>query len=461
MIYYIAMENLVYYQAPYQRTLDAVVTKVGEPNAHALKALGKTAGAGSVRAVQFDKTIFYPEGGGQPGDCGTLIIEEDSRSGESEPDRNLAGSCFRILDTQKLHNNVDHKDSRAVGGEDNEDSEGGLGIVPVHLVECADGDLVPGMHVKLVLDWEHRYSFMQYHTAQHLLSGLMFRHFQLGTVAVHLGQEDLTIEIPEGEVSDASMRELEDLANDAILKGLETSSCFMTHGEAEKLGLRRSIKVSTAVRIVRIGDIDSIACGGLHVGNTSECRIVLYQGQEKIRGNVRTIWKAAGPAMEQVHQDRRTVKELCALQSAQPEELTGISVNLQKSLAEERQARAKMATMLASAVLEQRIDSETGISAFVMDTPYLELKNFGEAAEAYGDLALAVLKKDEGKLLWLVVLKGKYGAVPFSEVKSKLLGALGARGGGKPPMYQGMATETSEAARSAFLDGFRSLVVNV
>jgi alanyl-tRNA synthetase len=440
MLYIESMENLFYYTDPYCREIDAKVADVQditEQQAHQLSvSLGKV--PHDVCAVLFSTTIFYPEGGGQPGDRGTVTI---------------GGHSFEIIDTHKKHNNVIHKGQEA---GDERDSDGGLGIVPVHFVACSKNLIHAGDEAHLVLDWDHRYAFMQLHTAQHLLSGLMFSKLGIGTVSVHLGVDNLTVEVSEPEINESDMLLIEDAANDAVLSGLNVSCSFLSHSEAEALHMRRSIKVDTDVRVVRIADLDAIACGGMHVKCTSECRIVLYQGQEKIRGNIRTIWKAGTAAMDQIHADHDIVRRLCALQSARPEELFGISDALQKSLVQERAEKSRLSLMLAKSLIDARIAGKASSCAFVLDSE-MDLKSFASAAEGYDNLALAAVKKDSGKILWLVVLKGRYDKIQFSEVRSRLLGPLGAKGGGRSPLFQGMAAECTDESIAEFLRGFEAM----
>ena len=180
--------NKNYYTEPYRRSLTCTVTGVN----HTDKAT----------EVVTDSTIFYPESGGQPGDRGTL-------------------GPYRVLDTRK------GDDGRSV------------------LILPPSTPVKEGENLELVLDWDHRYFFMVMHAAQHLLSGLLYYMFGIGTVAVHQGEDYLTIETDKEQIPQQTVDELVLAANARIRENHRILYHEMSHSDAEALGLRRSIKVDT------------------------------------------------------------------------------------------------------------------------------------------------------------------------------------------------------------------------
>jgi alanyl-tRNA synthetase len=197
-----------------------------------------------------DRTICYPEGGGQPGDRGWI-------------------GPATVLDTV-------------------EDAEG-------RILHYVDGffTLEEGKEALMRLNWEHRFEYMQQHTAQHLISGILHSLKMIGTVSVHLGHDCLSIETDRFEIAPEDLIAVEDQVNEIIRQNASVSYEELPLAEAQALGLRRAIKVEGLVRLVRIGDFDIIACGGLHVQCTAQIKQVLYKGSEMIRGHVRTHWYAA------------------------------------------------------------------------------------------------------------------------------------------------------------------------
>lgn len=405
----------VYYQRPYLKELEAHVI--------AAQPFGKP--SQNLFAVQLDRTICYPEGGGQPGDRGTLS--------------SASGSC-RIVDTRK--------------GDDDS---------ILHVVE---GPLLfsIGDGVALSLDWRHRYEYMQQHTAQHIISGLFHTRFGIGTVSVHQGEECLTVETDRGDIPAETLRAMESLVNQAVRSRAKVSYEVRSHADAEALGLRRSIKVEGDVRLVRIGDIDVIACGGIHVASTDEIELVIFCGVEMIRGHVRTIWKTASRAFAEIHRNREIVQELGAFFSAQPQELTEKARQLQSQATDAQWHRQKMASRLASMLLLAELERARciikGTPVVVLDIssePELSLKHFAEQLDSYGDIAMCVTQVVGGKLSWMIGLKGPFEqTLSFDVFRSKLLPIIGGKGGGRAPLWQGVGTDVANPQE--FLRAFQTLV---
>ena len=119
--------------------------------------------------VVLDRTVFYPEGGGQPGDTGYL-------------------NDVRVTDTHEK-----------------------AGLV-VHY--CASA-LAPGSEVAAKIDWDRRFDLMQQHSGEHIFSGLVHEKYGYNNVGFHLGADTVTIDF-DGEIDEAGLREIELKANEAV-----------------------------------------------------------------------------------------------------------------------------------------------------------------------------------------------------------------------------------------------------
>ena len=180
-------------------------------------------------AVQLDRTVFYPLGGGQAGDTGRL------------------GST-RVVDTRK------GADADSV----------------LHLVEDPSG-LKAGMKVEVALDWERRHRLMRYHTALHLLGSLVKAPVTGGRIAEDKAHLDFDIEMEK-----LVKEEIEPRLNALTSSSVETSASWITDAELDaRPELVRTMSVAPPrgegrVRLLEIPGIDLQACGGTHVKNTGE-----------------------------------------------------------------------------------------------------------------------------------------------------------------------------------------------
>lgn len=394
-----------YYMDTYLKTLKCRITEVR----HTDKAV----------EVRTNRTIFYPESGGQPGDRGML-------------------GPYRVLDTRKA-----------------EDGDSVL----IMDKNCAVNE---GEELEAVLDWERRYKFMVIHTAQHLLSGLMFTMFGIGTVAVHQGDDYLTIETDRSEIAHETVDRLILAANNAIRDSHKIKYHELSHKEAENLGLRRSIKVDGDVRIVEIEDCDRIACGGIHVASTNEIRLIYCIGHEQIRGHVRLYFSCGAQALESALENSKIVQRLNTILSCKSDEIESRAEALVKNLAEAKSENERLEKELALKEIRSLID-ENGFCALACPEG-TDLQNYARSAPYFTDLALLAHCPNGDGMKWLIVLKGKYEKIDFNSLKSTVLVKINAKGGGRAPVFQGMApinpkSEDGKKRLADFEKNFRTAVI--
>lgn len=329
--------------------------------------------------VYFNQSIFYPEGGGQPGDRGTF-------------------NGYRILDTEKDGDDI------------------------AHIFESTEG-LTEGENGILSLDWGHRYAFMKRHSAQHLLSSVFFRKLGVGTFAVHLAEEHVTIELDRSSLDLAELMAVEDEASRLVRKALRIEQRDMIRSEAEALHMRRSIKVSDPdVKVVFIEGQDAVACGGVHVSSTAEIGEISYYDSEMIRGHIRTVWKVDDEAVRSRRDNLQIVKEASRILSSPPHEIVGaIASRVDEIETLKREIRALHST-IASAEAEK-------IQSFSVHMTELGL-----------DELRSILTKRDGICDVLIVRCGEKKEFLYlgsDEHFKELKNVLSLRGGGRGGVYQG------------------------
>lgn len=381
------MTRTLYYEDTYRKECDALVTSVDGDR------------------VVLDQTVCYPEKGGQPGDKGWI------------------NSC-RIIDTQW-------------------DGEGTI----CHRVE--NPSFHAGEKVRVTLDWDHRYYFMKVHTAQHMVSGILFNRFRIGTLAVHDGEDVMTVETDQEAIGESVCEELEDAVNQAIREGHPVHYEVLSRAEAEARHLRRPIKVhqETGIRLVVVEGVDTIACGGIHVANTREIGSFVYAGQEKMRGHVRLIFHVGPAADREIRFNRSLVRQLCALHSATSDTLLAVEKSEKEKEHALKAETAKLRKALAREAW-QRIPAGV-VTLDITGQPYA-LSDLAETMEGDEDRALCAVQKREEGLGWLMIFTGSWRSFDFISHRSALLASSQGKGGGRPPVYQGMAKGEADVLFSAF-----------
>jgi alanyl-tRNA synthetase len=196
-------------------------------------------------ALVLDRTAFYPGGGGQPADRGTI-----------------AGVPVAEV------------------GDEGEDIVHTLAAPPSTV-------LAAGARVHGSVDAAHRGDFMEQHTGQHILSQALLSAAGLETVSVHFGDETTTIEVSAASADSAALARAEMLANEIIAENRPVRTHEVDQADAGRFPLRRTPPDAGRLRIVEVDSFDWAACGGVHVASTGAIFLVKITGQEKIRGHLR------------------------------------------------------------------------------------------------------------------------------------------------------------------------------
>ncbi len=217
------MAGLLFRDDPYRKSGDATVTaaRAGE--------------AGAPGVVELDQTLFYPLGGGQPGDSGVL--------------RTADGKHYRVIDTRK--------------GEATDQV--------LHLIAAEDGLPATGSTLEAALDWDRRHRHMRLHTALHLLGAVVGAPVTGGRIAEDKAHLDFDIEMDK-----LVKEEIEARLNALVSAGHATRASWITDQELDaRPALVRTMSVAPPrgagrVRLLEIPGVDLQACGGTHVANTAE-----------------------------------------------------------------------------------------------------------------------------------------------------------------------------------------------
>ncbi len=190
--------------------------------------------------ITLNQTAFYPEGGGQACDIGTL-------------------SGVSVLDVQEQGDQV------------------------IHL---CDAPLAIGQQVQGEIDWARRFDLMQQHTGEHLLSGLIHDRFGYHNSGFHVGAEVMEVDF-DGPIPMDALWELEQAANQLVWENLPVRCYYPSREELPKIPYRTKRELPWPVRIVEIPGGDTCACCGIHVGATGEVGLIKILSCVKFHGGVR------------------------------------------------------------------------------------------------------------------------------------------------------------------------------
>lgn len=345
-------------------------------------------------------TAFYPTGGGQPHDIGTL------------------------------------GDRRVVDVVDRE----GEGILHV-----LDGPLEPGARVKGRVDWSRRFDHMQQHSGQHILSAAFEAVCKARTESFHLGAGSCTIDLNR-VVSPAEIAAAEDEANRVVWLDREVRICFADADEAPDLALRKESTRTGTLRLIEMAGFDRSACGGTHVARTGAVGLIGILGSEKFKGGTRVEFVCGGRALGRIREWRDVFAATSRVLSVLPEALAPAIERLQgenKTLGRTvRDLQAQLAVHKAAELVASAgppVNGRIVIACALDGWDAPGLKGIAASAATSSGVCIAVFSATSPALA--VVASAPGVGLDAAAVLRSLVGRFGGKGGGKPEFAQGGGLE--------------------
>jgi len=348
-----------------------------------------------------DRTAFYPEGGGQPSDRGSL-----------------GGAA--VLEVQEQGEEVLH--------------------LLAEPLRAPAGSVVAG-----AVDPDRRWDFRCQHTGQHLISSALLSVAGLATVSANLGEQDTSVEIAAPAIEEAPLAAVERLANRTVNENRPVLIHWIGAEEAGRFRLRKPPPPEKQrLRIVEIPGIDASACGGLHVRTTGEVGLIRFVYAEKIRGRLRLHWKIGERAWRELRQRDRILEELARELTCGVPELPAAVRALKSRLRGREQALARTETRLAGLLAEQLLTGAEPIGPIRLVCRLLR----GECPDLLPELlqalsaaprTLVCLAAAEGEeLRWIVGASGDLD-LPLERILPPILPLIEGKGGGGGRRFQGTA----------------------
>ncbi len=376
----------LYYEDVYKKEFEATVLECRE--------------AKKGYQVLLDESAFYPEGGGQPSDFGTL--------GEA-----------RVSE-------VHEKD-----GE---------------LLHYTDRPLEAGQTVTGRIDWEHRFDLMQQHSGEHMVSGLIHEKYGYDNVGFHMGSDVITIDF-NGLLTEEQMAEIEQRVNEKIWENRAVEITYPTPLELEELPYRSKKELTGKVRIVRFPGVDLCACCGTHVTHTGEIGMVKLLSVVKFRDGVRMEMLCGKRVLNYLNMISEQNHKVSVQLSAKAEKTAEAVVRMQ-----EENFRLK------GAVLRYEEEMNAVEAGKWENAGNVLLFKEGMEADSLRKLTDAVMNTCNGRCA--VFSRNADGSYKYAigeregDLRSftkEMNAALNGRGGGKPFFVQG-SVQASEKEIRAFME---------
>ncbi len=370
------------------------------------RVVGRTTVNGHPTLI-LDRTYFYPTGGGQPNDLGTL-------GGAQVMDvaiRDEDGAILHILATEVSQDEVEGHIDRA-----------------------------------------RRFDHMQHHTGQHILTQAWVEVAGANTVGFHLSSNSVTIDLDRPPVSPQVVEEVEALANWIVVENRPVTARILTEGEARQLGARiRRIPghlATDGLRVVEVADFDLTACGGTHVARTGEIGMIKIIKLDRHREGSRVEFVCGGRALRDYQAKNAILQALAAELTVGFWEVDQAVARLKAQLQEAQSGLKRTSTALleaeASALLAAAPEGGGGrivARAFEGRTPADLRALAGRLTQQAGVVALLGTAGDKAQLIFARSADLSHDMATALQRALEVLGSD--RGGGRPEFAQGGGVSAS------------------
>jgi len=346
--------------------------------------------------ILLDATAFFPEEGGQSADKGTL-------NGQT------------VLDVQIKEDLIYHYMSEP---------------------------LEPGSTVTGHVDREQRFDFMQQHSGEHIVSGLVHNTFGYNNVGFHLSVNEVTLDF-DGELNAEQIQELELRANKIIYQNLPVEISYPSKEELAVLSYRSKIEIEGQVRIVTIPGVDVCACCAPHVERTGEIGMIKITNCQSHRGGVRLNILCGARALADFNKKLDNVTAISVALSAKQDSIADAVLKLKDDiLRQQERINDLQAKYLELSISTLPAPSETEHAVLFVDKmDTIAIRNtVNTLVERYTGFSAVFSGDEENGYQFIVGSKNK----DCKELAQTLRTGLGAKCGGNTPMIQGSVIASKE-----------------
>lgn len=349
--------------------------------------------------IILDATCFYPEGGGQAADTGTL-----------------GGS--KVLDTRER-------------GEE--------------IIHLCDAPLEAGSTVTGEIDWKPRFQRMQLHSGEHIVSGILHRRYGVSNTGFHMGAERTVIDF-DGAIPPEALPEIEQEANEAVWRNIPLHIWYPSREELPAVPYRSKKALPWPVRIVEVPDYDICACCGTHVSATGEIGLIKLYSAVPFRGGSRIEMSCGSQALAYLNRVLAESTVASHVFSVPADQVGSAAESFAAQLASQKYRIVELQRQLFSRMAKEC----AGQGNVLCLEPGLDSVGIRELADAIAQTCggTAAVFSDNGSG-WGYCLADRQN--DLRTLGKEMTGALHGRGGGKPSFQQG-SVAAGEAEIRAFFE---------
>ncbi|NMD68966.1 alanyl-tRNA editing protein [Bacillus sp. DNRA2] len=397
------MEHKLYYEDPYRKSFSAKILRQAQDD-------------DGQWYVILNQTAFYPTGGGQPHDTGTL-------------------NEIKVTNVEEINGEIRHYIESPLVNENSE------------------------LHGNI--DWPRRFDHMQQHAGQHILSAAFEELFVFPTISFHLGAEVLTIDLETDQLTEEQAQQAEQRANEIILENRPIQPTWVSPEQAAKYPLRKQLSVTEDIRLVIIPDYDYNGCGGTHPSSTGQVGSLKILDWERQKKKIRVQFVCGNRVLSQLYQKQKVLKSLGPLLNAPEADMVKATQKLldgakekDKALEEAREAllQYEALELIQGALPERKVSYK-----IFQNRTIQELQKLGRAISAQAPDNMAILISESPEKMQLVCARGENVQISMKKLISELLPQINGKGGGNDHLAQGGGEPTMSGQQ--LLDKALTLIV--
>ncbi|MEM5608264.1 DHHA1 domain-containing protein [Bacillus toyonensis] len=346
--------------------------------------------------VVLNETAFYPTGGGQPYDTGTL-------------------NGTLVTNVEEVNGEIRH-----------------------FIAEQLETAEVEGK-----INWERRFDHMRQHAAQHILSVAFWDHFNIPTIGFHLGKETVTIDLETENLPAETIEKAVQIANNIVFENHPIRIQWMNLEEAKTLPLRKEPTLTENIRVVIIENFDYNGCGGTHPRRTGEVGLIQVLNWERNKGGIRLTFIAGWRTLKLMGQQQQIMKDVSKQLNSSETDIPAKVAQLLISQKENEKAIQTMNEKLLFAEANELLQQPAEIHAGFLISKVFTNRSMQEVAK----LSAIIIEQQEHAITYFVIENddklqcilacGKTVTLDMNALLKDALPAIEGKGGGNKKSARG------------------------